>query len=252
MDRPVGIFIFLTFLGWPFNFSVSAFSVAPSGLSSRRWRRWTLVKLSATQATRESDVSVLQRRIEECIRRKQDPEIHLQALEACNPNSSPNTSPGFFGQWHVWYTDCPPPSNGQLGPFQGTAEQVIDQTSSESNEPQPRSYRNLLKVPPNDWLTATLDGVWTEWDGLLLDTQTLSTDITSTKDLYKTHWKVTFLQLQIALFGIPIFTKQFDADTSRVWRTTYLDDEIRIVRAGKTGRLEDEVVFYTRRTPKDI
>jgi len=69
------------------------------------------------------------------------------------------------------------------------------------------------------------------------------------KDWGAEHWKVTFLQLQIDFLGVPVFTKKFDAGTSRIWRTTYLDDEIRIVRAGKTGRVEDEVVFYTRRIP---
>jgi hypothetical protein len=81
----------------------------------------------------------------------------------------------------------------------------------------------------------------------LLDTGVPSTEHVA--DWGACHWKVTFLQLQICLLGLPLFTKQFGPETSRVWRTTYLDDEIRIVRAGKTGRIEDEVVFYTRRTP---
>ena len=85
-----------------------------------------------------------------------------------------------------------------------------------------RSYQNLLRVPPNDWLTATLDGVWEEWDGSLLDTGEPSTVSVDDGDWGAEHWKVTFLQLQIGLLGFPIFTKTFDADTSRIWRTTYL------------------------------
>jgi hypothetical protein len=102
-------------------------------------------------------------------------------------------------------------------------------------------------VPPNDWLTATLDGVWEEWNGNLLGTTERL--LPQNEDCGATTWKVTFLQLQICLFGFPLFTKEFQ-QTSRVWRTTYLDNEIRIVRAGPTGRLDDEYVFYTRRTPK--
>ena len=141
-----------------------------------------------------------------------------------------------------------------LGPFQGTASQVIssqddgDDTIIISNN---NGYQNLLNVAPMDWLTATLDGVWEDWDGVLLST-TLDPQTQSTKtklDWGANHWKVTFLQLQIKLFGLPLFTKKFDETTSRVWRTTYLQDDVRIVRAGKTGRLEDEVVFYTKRAP---
>jgi len=141
-------------------------------------------------------------------------------------------------------TNCPPPSNGQLGPFQGTAGQVIDGAST-------CSYKNLLAVPPNDWLTATLDGLWEDWDGVFLDDRDSSpqTEAAKTNDWGAAHWKVTFLRLKISLFGFTLLNKEFPPNTARVWRTTYLDDEIRVVRAGKTGRLEDEVVFYTKRTP---
>jgi len=108
---------------------------------------------------------------------------------------------------------------GQLGPFQGTASQVIDDATVDNSR---RSYQNLLRVPPNDWLTATLDGVWEDWDGKFLDGTGDSTSSADNKDLGADHWKVTFLQLQIGFLGFPVFTKRFDADTSRVWRTTYL------------------------------
>jgi hypothetical protein len=157
-----------------------------------------------------------------------------------NAAAEPNRQPGILGEWHVWYTNCPPPSNGQLGPFQGTASQFIQDIAT-------KSYQNLLSVPPNGWLTATLDGIWDEWDGTLLDTGAKSRE--NVADWGTCHWKVTFLQLQICFLGLPLLTKQFGPGTSRIWRTTYLDDEIRIVRAGKTGKVEDEVVFYTRRTP---
>ena len=193
--------------------------------------------------------------------KKVDPPDELfQRMEALNQINEPNRSAGFLGEWHVWYTDCPPPSNGQLGPFQGTAGQVILQ--DESSTTTRSTYQNQLKVPPNDWLTATLDGVWEEWDGQILPVLTSSSSSSKEarrnesvgqgrveNDWGANHWKVTFLNLKIALFGITVFHKDFPPDTSRVWRTTYLDDDIRIVRASKTGKVEDEVIFYTKRTP---
>jgi len=62
-------------------------------------------------------------------------------------------------------------------------------------------------------------------------------------DFGATCWKVTSVELRIALFGFMVMRQQFSVGTSRIWRTTYLDGEIRIVRAGKTGRPQDEYVF---------
>eukprot|EP00977_Amphora_coffeiformis_P001464 scaffold294_cov221-Amphora_coffeaeformis.AAC.20 len=120
------------------------------------------------------------------------------------------------------------------------------------------SYQNLLRVPPNDWLMAVLDGVYEDWDGTLLsDEKSNSQQDTPTTTKPKLgwgarHWKVTFLKLTISVFGFPLIQKEFPPDTSRVWRTTYMQDNIRIVRAGKTGRLSDEVIFYTKRQPNSL
>lgn len=201
-----------------------------------------LAALSTPQATSVPAVTELAQQIETCIRQDKDPEEWLQKLEALNTFKEPNRSPSFLGEWHVWYTNCPPPSNGQLGPFQGTAGQVIQDEST-------RSYQNLLKVPPNDWLTATLDGIWEEWDGQLLSESGSAEGTAAKQDWGANHWKVTFQRLRIALLGFTLLNKEFPPGTCRIWRTTYLDDNIRIVRAGKTGRVQDEVVFYTKRTP---
>lgn len=193
----------------------------------------------------QDDVASLSRRIEDCVARGQeDPEPWLCRLEELNSSREPNRDQGFLGDWHVWYTDAPPPSNGRLGPFQGTAAQHIDDAMT-------RSYQNLLAVPPNDWLTATLDGRWEEWDGVYLDgDEEYAAAVDKNMDWGAAHWKVTFLRLRISLFKkFDVVNKEFPPNTSRVWRTTYLDDGIRIVRAGKTGRVEDEMVFYTKRTP---
>ncbi|GKY90501.1 hypothetical protein MPSEU_000023800 [Mayamaea pseudoterrestris] len=188
----------------------------------------------------------LYEQIDGCIRENRDPRKLISQLEAMESIKKPNRQEEFRGEWHVWYTDCPPPSNGVLGPFQGTSSQFIGRDGG---------YQNFLKVSPNDWLTATLDGIWEDWDGFVIRDKGDKLDESSSspsdknRDWGANHWKVTFKQLQIKLFGFPLFTKQFEANTSRVWRTTYLQSDVRIVRAGKTGRLEDEVVFYTRRNP---
>ena len=206
--------------------------------------------LAAPTASSSSALNELTEQIEARILARKDPEELLQKLEALNTIQEPNRSPSFLQEWNVWYTNCPPPSNGQLGPFRGTAGQVIQDATT-------HSYQNLLKVPPNNWLTATLDGVWEEWDGKILSSPDVDAAAASEKhrasrtndDWGANHWKVTFKRLRIALFGFTLVNKEFPPGTARIWRTTYLDDDIRVVRAGKTGRIEDEVVFYTKRKP---
>lgn len=217
-----------------------AFVVNQSICSSGRHANLPLRALSNAVGT-EDVVTLLSRKIEETVSSGKDPEEYIQQLEALNSVKEPNRSSKFLGEWHVWYTNCPPPSNGRLGPFRGTAGQMVVDSRT-------RSYRNLLSVPPNNWLTAVLDGVWEDWDGKYLD-DGMNDPSTTSVDWGACHWKVTFLSLTISIFGLHILNKEFPSNTSRVWRTTYLDDEIRIVRAGKTGRREDEVVFYTRRSP---
>ena len=71
-------------------------------------------------------------------------------------------------------------------------------------------------------------------------------------DYGASNWLVTFQSLSIKFLGVQLFEKKFDA-TQRVWRTTYVDDQTRIVRAGRTGRKEDELVFYmTRAKDSDV
>ncbi len=174
------------------------------------------------------------------------------------------------------YTDAPPPSNGQLGPFsvfKGVAKQVIDL--------QKKTYKNELYVggrgtdeDENAWLSAVLEATWQEWDGVYLDrgdrddhgdhdgnddtsintrtrTAVDSTAVDSTAaaavDHGATTWRVDFVSLTLSIFQVPIFTQNFQAGTARTWKMTYLDDDTRIVRAGRTGRGEDDWIFYMRR-----
>jgi hypothetical protein len=147
------------------------------------------------------------------------------------------------GPWIVLYTDAPPPSNGQLLLWKGIAKQVIDLNNGR--------YRNELYVggkgvdeDQNAWLKAVLDASWEEWDGIYLDD---TREKAPGSNFGATTWKVTFESLTISLFGIPIFTQQFKEGTARTWKMTYLDDITRVVRAGKTGRNEDDLLFYMKR-----
>ena len=156
------------------------------------------------------------------------------------------------GPWIVLYTDAPPPSNGQFLLWRGVAKQVIDMIGGR--------YRNELYVggsgtdgDKDAWLTVALDASWEEWDGVYLDAPTTTTlpapdyDIERVVDYGATTWKVTFESLTLSLFQLPILTQTFKEGTSRTWKMTYLDDDTRIVRAGKTGREEDDWVFYMKR-----
>ncbi|EJK68322.1 hypothetical protein THAOC_10509 [Thalassiosira oceanica] len=123
------------------------------------------------------------------------------------------------------------------------AKQVIDVPGGK--------YRNELYVggsgadgDEDAWLTAVLDASWSEWDGKFLDSGTGDVSASDGVDYGATTWKVDFETLQISAFGIPLFTQKFKAGTARTWKMTYLDDETRIVRAGKTGRPDDDVIFY--------
>eukprot|EP00536_Pseudo-nitzschia_multiseries_P008992 jgi/Psemu1/306220/fgenesh1_kg.241_\ len=181
------------------------------------------------------------------------------------------------GNWIVEYTTAPPPSNGKLGPFVGIARQIIDLDKG--------TYVNYLSVPGDiekEFLSAKLEATFEEWDGTLLkddrdensDSGVDSDGLTSTEpppptnwlqssissifqpqsnkksatDYGSDSWKVDFKTLTIKLFGYTLLQKSFDEGTSRVWKMSYLDgDGTRIVRAGRTGKDEDAMLFYMKR-----
>lgn len=181
----------------------------------------------------------------------------LSNLETQCPLQEPARDARMEGPWIVLYTDAPPPSNGQLGFLKGIAKQVIDLKGGR--------YRNELYVGGSGidedegaWLTAVLDATWVEWDGIFLDDSSEDSGVGAgsaesaskgddCRDYGATTWKVDFESITLSLFQIPIFTQQFNAGTSRTWKMTYLDDDTRIVRAGKTGREEEDWIFYMRR-----
>ena len=179
----------------------------------------------------------------------------ISQMESLCPLKEPARNERMGGRWIVDYTTAPPPSNGKLGPFVGVARQEIDLDS--------KTYVNYLSVPGDDlskeWLSAKLVANYEEWDGTpLTDDRTTNTNTVNTQqppnpsisdeiiDHGATSWKVNFDTLTIRLFGIPIISQNLSGK-SRIWKMSYLDDQTRIVRAGRTGLDKDDMVFYMSR-----
>eukprot|EP00746_Dinoflagellata_sp_MGD_P060311 gnl/MRDRNA2_/MRDRNA2_256074_c0_seq1.p1 gnl/MRDRNA2_/MRDRNA2_256074_c0~~gnl/MRDRNA2_/MRDRNA2_256074_c0_seq1.p1 ORF type:complete len:231 (-),score=31.94 gnl/MRDRNA2_/MRDRNA2_256074_c0_seq1:8-607(-) len=130
-------------------------------------------------------------------------------LERLNTTPNPAQSSSVAGTWRVRYSTAPPPSNGQLGPLFGEALQSINlDTGVYANE-------LLIGSPQKPWINAKLIADWDDMDDGIA-------------------WKVNFRKITLSFFGLDVFTKTFDEGTSRIWMTTYLDEDMRIVRAGPT------------------
>lgn len=186
----------------------------------------------------------------------------IQDLEKSCELAAPARSPLMGGKWIVEYTTSPPPSNGKLGPFVGFARQIIDLDEG--------TYVNYLSVPGDvekEWLSASLEATFEEWDGEFLEddreeeSKTINVamddnnDVTvkennreekaddfisafksmfsgnnkdnSVSDYGALNWKVDFQTLTIKAFGITLLTKKFE-NTSRVWKMSYLDESSRV------------------------
>lgn len=130
----------------------------------------------------------------------------------------------------------PPPSNGQLGPLRGTALQSLDLDAG--------IYANEILIgsdEANPWLSGVLLADWEDpGDGV--------------------NWKVNFRTITLTLFGrFDVLKMDFAEGTSRIWTTTFLDGDMRILRGGLTksegerlGRNtepEDYVLFVMTREP---
>lgn len=205
-------------------------------------RRSTSLFLAIDQAEVAARVASTDRGRKVSDSQRSELESYFQQLEGQCTLPEPARSPLVEGSWTVEYTDAPPPSNGQLGPFAGFAYQEVNLETGR--------YANILKVPPNDWLSATLEATWKEWDGVLIEDDTVDSGTAmppnEDEDYGATSWVVTFESLTIKLFGFPLINQKFE-NTKRVWRTTYVDDNTRIVRAGRTGEKKDEMFFYMTR-----
>ena len=86
-------------------------------------------------------------------------------------------------------------------------------------------YRNVLSVPPNSWLAVTLRARYE-----VLDAEDASED-----EVGRT-WKVCFEDVGVRVFDrFEPVRKTFESEkTTRIWRTTYVDEDVRVVRAART------------------
>eukprot|EP00518_Triparma_eleuthera_P007225 CAMPEP_0182483850 /NCGR_PEP_ID=MMETSP1319-20130603/42236_1 /TAXON_ID=172717 /ORGANISM="Bolidomonas pacifica, Strain RCC208" /LENGTH=247 /DNA_ID=CAMNT_0024685695 /DNA_START=158 /DNA_END=898 /DNA_ORIENTATION=+ len=157
------------------------------------------------------------------------------ALEALNPTPRPATCniSASEGQWLVKISDAPPPSNGRLGPLPlyGRAVQTLDAGSG--------TYSNLLTFGP--FLRAELFASFEAVDDDRL--------------------KVTFERIEFEVFGQKVAEKRFPEGTTRIWCLTYVDETVRVVRAGAAGGLvngersemkEDEYYFFMTKVEEGV
>merc|ERR1711879_988151 len=130
----------------------------------------------------------------------------FRKLEAANPTPAVATvnSAALHGRWRVRYSDCVPPSNGQLGPFVGEPFQTVDIDA--------QRYCNVLTLGP---LQVVLSADWTVRDSMT--------------------WRVNFKTLQFSLWGLQLPSITFPSGTAKTWCMTYTDADTRIVRAGADG-----------------
>lgn len=238
-------------LEWPkFNFG----SKTPSNVNNNDQEKLEKIKLVKDEIVKEIEPTNYGLSLE----KGDTPQINdlLSDLESKCMMDEPARSDLMGGNWIVEYTDAPPPSNGRLfGPLQGRARQIINL--------EEKTYVNYLSIPGDDldkeWLSATLAATFEEWNGEFLKDDRMSASSEeaeaedsasyqsdSNEDYGANSWKVDFKTLTLKLFGQTLIKKEFDG-TSRIWKMTYLDEETRIVRAGRTGKDEDNMVFYMSR-----
>lgn len=155
--------------------------------------------------------------------------IIVEELEGRNPTERPALSDRMNGFWRMHYTDFSPPatSSGKLGPFIGEVYQDLYPTNQTSNS---GVIKNILRItfPPIV--------------GALVAKQRIVADDT---------WSIEFQRLsnKIADFiQLPIGTSFPPGSQIRLWQITYLDDDLRIMRAGRLPLRPDEsFIFIFRR-----
>ena len=106
-------------------------------------------------------------------------------------------------------------SAGKLGPFVGSVKQVMDLSSGDGP-----SYYNEVKLRG---VRAQLDAHWET-----LDPQ---------------RWKVIFDTLSVYVLGKRVVEKPFPPGQTGIWRMTYLDDKMRVLRASGSNTPETENVY---------
>jgi len=188
-----------------------------------------------TKRTSSSPLDVLKqslyRKLEDCqpngidvsIDKRLEIDTLARQIEKVNPTKNPAKSQLMNGFWRMLYTDIKPvaASNGKLGIFIGDVFQDLD-----SNNLQ---IKNLLQIqfpPIKGALVASL---------VIPD---------------NTSWRITFEKISNTIFNFKLPEKQFPQDKDkevRIWKITYLDKDLRIMRAGRPESPQNTFLFVFRR-----
>lgn len=143
----------------------------------------------------------------------------VNALEKFNVTPRPARSAQQEGLWTLLYTDLPPAeSSGKIGPFIGAVTQNL--------EPSRNRIENILTVKSV--------GI----RGVLSAKQSVVDDFT---------WLITFDRLSVSIFGIKLVDRPFPRQEIRTWRTVFLSDSLRIIRAKRLESGDEGFLFILAR-----
>jgi hypothetical protein len=145
----------------------------------------------------------------------------VQLLEAINPTRNPSGSDLMEGFWRMVYTDFDPPgpSAGKLGPFIGDVFQKL--------EPKKGLIRNILRV----------ELPFFRISGGLVARQSIQDSQT---------WRIEFLYVENSVLSFKTKKEFPPKEQIRLWKITYLDDDLRILRAGREDSEESFLFICTR------
>ena len=200
--------------------SSSSSGVVVVGLKRTQSRRRSVLvraSSSASPVAGRSEREATKDALRACIANASAPDVierRASALEAYytpDDEAYVDVETNASGTWRVLYTNAPPPSDGTIGPLRGESFQVVDASK--------RRYENVLSVPPESWLRVVLRARYEPM-----------------REVDERTWMVRFEDVTVRLFDrFDAVKKKFDPNaTTRIWQTTYLDENCRIVRAGRT------------------
>lgn len=145
----------------------------------------------------------------------------VSLLERSSPTSRPAYSKLMAGSWELLYTDFDPPagSSGKLGPFVGRVLQDL--------QPDSKQIFNILKISTPLRIDGELSAAVS-----ILDDQT---------------WQIEFRALKLSVLGLQVQNKPFPTREVRNWRISYLDKNLRIMRASRPEPGAKTFIFILRR-----
>jgi len=142
----------------------------------------------------------------------------VEYVESTNPTKSPAFSDKMNGYWRMLYTDFNPPaeSSGRIGPFTADVYQDLDSNN--------KVIKNILKLN------------FPKIEGFLQANQ----------EVYDSNtWAIDFDFVSNKIFGIQTPMKKFEPKSQiRLWKITYLDNNLRIMRARRLEASSDDSFIF--------